>query len=251
MMRCALLAGVTALALAAADAHAAIGVCTTWSGPCASLPQQILDYARQAEQLAQEVANAQNTLNIYVDAVRNTAALPQSVYRDMTTDISQIVAIGASANMLRGLSGQILTNIGVPGAYPAADFHQQFANEANAVGMAMRASAAILSLQPAQLEQDAAVLASLQGEGMADAGRQATLQTLGGTTASAAQAVEQLQATVANNQQAVMTYFAAQQDRQYLTQSTADRDLESAWTAQCAAAASLGGPAISVCAGAP
>ena len=103
-----MLAGVAAITLLAGQRAAfAQALCTTTTGPCASLPQQLLDYARQAEQLVQEVNTATNTLNIDIQEITNTLKLPGTVYRDLTGDIAQIEAIRSTASLLIGFSGRL------------------------------------------------------------------------------------------------------------------------------------------------
>jgi len=106
-----LLAGVAAVALHGPASAQVGGLCTTTTGPCASLPQQLLDYARQAEQLLQETQTAEQE-------IINTLKLPGTVYRDLTADVAQLTAIANQANMLAGFTGQMLTNLSSDHGYP-------------------------------------------------------------------------------------------------------------------------------------
>jgi P-type conjugative transfer protein TrbJ len=166
MMRRVLLGGVAALALCGPACAQVGGLCTTATGPCASLPQQLLDYARQFDQLQQEIQTAEQE-------IINTLRLPGTVYRDLTGDIQQIQAIAQQANMLSGQMGLMVNNLSVSsaGGYPipgGANFnwHQWMSNEDAAVGLTMKTAAQVLNLQPGQLSADATTLSLLNQQAL-------------------------------------------------------------------------------------
>jgi type IV secretion system protein TrbJ len=247
-----LLAGVTAVALATASlaGHAAGPVfCTN----CSTVTEQLLQFARQLEQLQQEIQTAENTLNFYMNAVQNTVSLPSTVYRDLTNDVNQITSIATRANMLAGQTGQMLSNLGASGGYPfgtaVTNWHTQITTESNAISEALTTAANVLNLQPQQLANDAATLAALQSQALSSTGRQQALQTLAGVTATIGQSIQKSQSTLATALQGMMTYETAQRDQQAMFQAVNDQDLETTLTNECAAISSLGGTLPKGCTG--
>jgi hypothetical protein len=220
-------------------------LCTTAEGPCASDANQVLQYLRQAIQLVQETTTA-------TQEVTNTLALGTTAFSDLTGTIQQITTIANQANMLVGLSGQMLTNIRTPGGYPIGygtatlGWHQQMTNEANAVGTAMNSAGQVLNALQT-LSTDAAKMATLVNQIMAAVGRQQSLQTLQSALSQMTQTLQRTQATQTTNQQAALTRAMAQQDRQYLTQTVNDHDLEGTWVSECNAITALGGAAQASC----
>jgi P-type conjugative transfer protein TrbJ len=241
MMRRILLAGAAAIGLfygQAAHAQQAV-FCTN----CSTIGQQLLDYARQFEQLQQEITTAEQE-------VINTLSLPGTVYRDLTADIQQITTLANQANMLAGNMGTILNAMAVGYPQNALDnWHQWLTNETNAVALAMRTAAQVLNLQPNQLPMDATTLAALDAQALGTGGRQASLQTLAGGLSSVGQGINKQQATVATALQALISYQSTERDKEQLLRNVSDRDLETAWVLQCQAVTALGGALPNNCAG--
>lgn len=195
---------------------------------CSTIVQQLLDYARQLEQLQQEIQTAQNTLNFFLNAVQNTASLPNTVYRDLTADIQRIENIANQAQMLGGQTGAMIGNLSPSTGYPLAgisSWTQQLVNEDAALATAMRSAAQVLNLQPAQLQADATTLSSLQSQAMAATGRQQVLQSIAGINATVGQQIGKQQATLAAAMQALATYDIAQADRQALLEAVGQQRL--------------------------
>lgn len=241
-MRKLLLATTTALALSfSAPAHSQQAVlCVN----CSTIAQQLLGYARQLYQLQQEIQTAQNTLQFYLNAVQNTANLPGTVYRDITSDVQQIESIANSANMLSGNTGIMLGNLGSVTGYPLAatqNWQQRLIAENNTIARAMTAAANVLQQQQAALQTNAATLNSLQSQALGTNGRQATLQTLAGIEATIGQQIQSQQGTLAAAVQAMMTYQTARADRQAITDAAEQQDLQRAQQATCQALAAGGG----------
>jgi P-type conjugative transfer protein TrbJ len=238
MIRKVLLAGVAAVSLLGAVPARAQGLCVTATGPCSSLPQQLLDYARQFEQLQQEITTAEQE-------IKNTLALPGTVYRDLTGDIAQLTAITNQANMLAGNSLNMITALSSVGGYAPFTgpgmFHQQFSNENVAVSLALKTAAQAITQQNTQLQADATTLSALQTQALGTGGRQATQQTLAGLSASTAQSMQKLAQVMITAAQGQMTYQLAKRDEDGLINTTNDHDIEQGWLAACAMVAQAGG----------
>ena len=120
-----LLAGAATLALVlTTPGDAQVVYCSN----CSTVSQQLLDYARQFQQLTNEIQTAQNTLNTYINLVQNTVNLPSTVYRDLTADINRITSIANQASMLAGQTKLMLTNLSSTSGYPLgniSNWHQE------------------------------------------------------------------------------------------------------------------------------
>lgn len=220
---------------------------------CSTVVQQLLGYARQLTQLQQEIQTAQNTLNFYINAVQNTVALPSTVYRDLTSDITRITSIAQQANLLNGQAGFMIGNLASTNGYPLAtiaNWHQELSNESAAISNALKTAANVLNLQPTQSAADSTTLASLQDQALGTNGRQATLQTLAGSLSSIGQLTQKQQNTIATALQAMLTKETGDQDWKYMVQGVNDNDLETTWVNECQAIVANGGTAPQTCAGA-
>lgn len=234
-------AAAAAALLVAPVAKAAMPVvCTN----CSTIAQQLMNYARQLEQLQQEIQTAQNTLNFYTNAVQNTASLPSTVYSNITGDIARIEGIANMASMLGGNTGTMLGYLGNTGGYPlssVASVDQQLIAEHNALANAMTQLGNTLNLNPTQLRSNAATLAALQDQAMSADGRQKVLQTLAGINATVGQQISRQQATLAAAFQAMATAEVARADRQALLDAADQADVARALQASCADVAAEGG----------
>ena len=245
MMRKFLLAGAAVAALlCGSPAYAQVGTCTTADGPCAGLTDQILQYARQLLQLDEETTTA-------IQEVTNTLALGATSFEDLTADISEILGIVNTANMLVGQTGFIITNLNTLGGYPLgniSNWHQQFTNESNAVGNAMKVCGEVNNVLQG-ISNDAKLLTALVNQVMAVLGRQQSLQTVSSQLSQLGQSIQKIESGKLGCRQATDTYYSAKQDHQYLTDGVDSHDLTLAWVQQCTAAVQLGGTLIPACAG--
>jgi hypothetical protein len=215
-------------------------LCNTVQGPCASLATQTLQLNEETITTAREIISA--------------LTLSGTAFQDLTNDISQIQGIINTANMLVGNTGQILQNISVSSGYPLdniSNWHQQFTNEANAVGLAMTACGEVTNILQG-IANDAQLLTSLVNQVMTVLGRQQSLQTISSQLSELGQSLEKIEGGANSCRQGFATYQSAQEDHQYLTQSYSDRELEATWVNECAAIAQLDGVSApaSICAGA-
>jgi P-type conjugative transfer protein TrbJ len=216
---------------------------------CSTITQQLLGYARQLYQLQQEIQTVQNTFNTFLNLTQNSVNLPGTIYRDLTADINRIESLANQATMLGGNTGAMIGNLGQSGGYPAAlvqNWQQQLVAENNAIALAMQQMGAVLALQPGQLNNYAATLASLQAQGMSSGGWQQTLQTLNGVNATIGQAIIHQNSTVATALQGLATYETARADRDALQQMAAQMDEAGGVSYWCSVVAQTGGT-LAVC----
>ncbi|MBV8893309.1 MAG: hypothetical protein JO266_15280 [Acidobacteria bacterium] len=234
-MRKFLLTGVAIVALHGAPATAQQAVtCVN----CSTLVQQLLDYARQLDQLVQETTTAEQE-------ILNTLRLPGTVYRDLTGDIAQLTGITSQANMLVGFSGQMLTNLSSDHGYPLgniSNWHQQISDESSGIALGLKTAATSINALTTALTNDAATLSQLQSQALVGSGRQQSLQTLAGLSASMAQSMQKLSQVMVTAAQGQMTYQTGQQDYNYMVRTVSDHDLEVSWVNEGAAVVDLGLP---------
>ncbi len=219
------------------SAHAQVGgVCTTVDGPCSSLADQLLQYTEQGLQLNQETVTA-------VQEYTSALELGTTSFEDLTNDITEILGIVNTANMLVGQTGQIITALSGGHGYPidAAGFnwHQQLSNESLAVGNAFKACGEATNLLQG-IGNDARLLNQLVNQVMAAFGRQQSLQTLSSQLSQVGQEIQKIESGAMACRQGTATYQASQQDFKYMVNSVKDRELEVTLNNECAAMTSLG-----------
>lgn len=196
--------------LSTAPAYAQFGNCTTQLGPCASLPQQLLDYARQAEQLIQETTTAEQE-------IINTLKVPGQLFRDASGDITHMLDIAASANLLFGNTFSFINNLHQPGLFPAAitaDPLKELVRQENAVSDAVHALGNAINVDNPLIADRTTIFAALSAQNMTDAGRLQALQQanqVGATTGQQLQSLETILLAMAQGQH---TQIVAARDRE-------------------------------------
>lgn len=81
---------------------------------CANCSEQVtslLSYARQAEQLANEVSQLKTQLAQYSNMVTNTVSLPQSIWSQVYDTVYQVRNLANQASLLTGNSGGIMNRL--------------------------------------------------------------------------------------------------------------------------------------------
>jgi hypothetical protein len=236
MVRKLLLAGVaTAALLYGSHAEAQVGNCTTIDGPCSSFLEQQLSYLLQGLQKIDEDTTAFQEVAAQLPLVSNA-------FYDLTADVGALQGYIYTANMLVGLTGQIITNISSQGGYPVSglnNWHQQFTNESLAVGKAMNVCGQVINFLT-DIIDDAKIMTSLVNQVIAAVGREKSLQTISSQLSEEKQEIQKIQGGANGCRQSSATFQAAKQDHQYLTQTVGDHDLEITEVTQCAAVSALG-----------
>jgi P-type conjugative transfer protein TrbJ len=211
-------AAVAALLLGAFPAHAQFsGLCATANGPCASLPEQLIEAGKQLEQLAQEVATAQNTLNFYQRLVANTVALPQDIYRDISGEVQAIQNLGQQASLSSGNLASMLSSLGATG-YPVTDLEMRLTAERKAVAQAMKIAGQSIDSANQTAASQSSQLTTLEGQSSSATLLQA-VQTGNQVASATGQLVAAQQAALTNAMQAQLTAQATAADKEAATET--------------------------------
>jgi P-type conjugative transfer protein TrbJ len=212
---------------------------------CSTIGQQILDYARQFEQLTSEVSTELNTLNSYKNAVQNTVSLPQILYRDITGHVGQITDLAKLGSMTGGYTNTMLSNLSA-GSYPiagAANYATLIARQSEAVGRALTQSGKVLDKQNDQLDTSSATLADMQDQAAGSDSRNGILQALTGTTTATGQLVVTQQAAVGSTMQGMLTAETARAERESYIVTLTDAHQKAGIKAACDQVSSITVPA--------
>lgn len=191
------------------------GVCTTADGPCSGLADQLVQIARQIDQLAQETITA-------VQEVLNTTALGGMLFQDATGDLQAITGITTGADLLANNTGLFINDLAAP-AYPLpANGMQQLILHQNAVANAISTLGQVIDTENPNIAANAATIASLTVEALAAVGRQQTLQDKAQINAAHAQQLQSFEAVHMAHEQAQHAAMLANRDRQAMADAWGD-----------------------------
>jgi P-type conjugative transfer protein TrbJ len=84
---------------------------------CSTMWTQLLEYAKQAQQLATQLQQYQTELQQYANMVTNTVALRQQAWGTVQSDIMQVQSLSNAASLLSGNAGSIVTRLQSASAY--------------------------------------------------------------------------------------------------------------------------------------
>lgn len=216
-MRRFLLSTVAAIALLYGSPADAQAVCTTTDGPCASFPEQLIQYAEQAQQLIQETTTAEQE-------VINTIKLPQTLFQDASGEIAQIAGLAKQADLLVGNTGQFITNLGAS-SYPVGPLNNPMAEivkEQNAISLAIKQLGSVIDVENPLLAPRATILAAMNNQSLTAGGRLQALQSaqsVGATTGQQLHSLETILLSMAQGQHATML---SQSDRRAMEDKALD-----------------------------
>lgn len=208
----------TILGLAAAPTSPCLAVdvecinCSQWA-------QQLLDYARQAQQLATETSTLQTQLRQYSNMVTNTISLPQEVWATVQSDIMQVRNLTNAASLLTGNSGSILTRLGSANAYGSqvgnlpTTFGSQVTSWQQTLGNASTSLGRTLAVQQGQENSYTAVQQALQQHSQTAAGQMQAIQAGNEMAALTNTQLNQIQTTLVAQAQMLATKDAVEADR--------------------------------------
>lgn len=225
-------AGVAAIGLLAASPQPAWPQAAVTCVNCSTIAEQLLQYAQQLNQLAQEVQTAQNTLNFYINAVTNTLKLPQTLFQDASADIARITSIASTASLTIGNTGNFINNLAAS-SYPTGILNnpmQEIVNEQNAIANAVKALGNVLNIENPQLGNNASILAALNNQSMTAAGRMQALQAAQGVGATTGQQLQSLETIVLAMAQAAHATGLAQADRRAMEDKALDLLSQFTWS---------------------
>ncbi len=215
ILRKAVIAGGATIALGCAPAQAQLfgGLCTVIDplfgvSPCSGLSSQLLQYARQLEQLKQEVTTA-------IQEVVNTVALPSQTFQDASGEISQILNIARKADLLGGNTGQFITNLSA-GSYPIGPLNNPMAEivkEQNAVALATKQLGSLIAVENPHIASQAAIVAAINDQNMTADGRLKALQASGQLAATSGQQLHGMETILLGMAQGQHATMLADQDR--------------------------------------
>jgi P-type conjugative transfer protein TrbJ len=222
MLRTALVAAATIVALGCSPVHAQFAtLCQVIDplfgiSPCSGLSSQLLQYARQAEQLEKEATTA-------IQEVVNTIALPGQIFQDATAPIQQIIGIAKRADLLLGNTGQFIGNLKA-GYYPLpSNAMTQLVMEQNAIGNAIESLGHVIGVVNPQLASRATLLAAIQSESLGAAGRMQALQDANQLAATTGQDLHSLVALTVGMAQGQHASMLSDHDKKAMSDAWADK----------------------------
>lgn len=233
MMKSTLLAGAAiavALAFSPIKAYAIDVECLN----CSTAAEQVLQFARQAEQLTQEINTATYTLNSWRTLVTENATLPAHLYQDIQGTIAQLENLRQQASLLQGNTGGLLANLGAA-TYPDYNMAQRVVVERNALANAMTQAGTALNNQQAVLGQQGAQLTTLESQSTSADGVKGAVQAGNGITATMAQQQSAYFSTSTAIGQASLTYQTQRLDREMASDQLTRDQMAGGLAAVCAA----------------
>ncbi len=131
---------------------------------CSTMWTQLLEYGKQAQQLATQLQQYQTQLQQYANMVTNTVALPQELWGTVQGDIMQVRNLSNAASLLSGNAGSIVTRLQSASAYAnqaasLGNIAGQFTTWQQTIGNNVSTLGKTLGLQQNQQASDAALLA--------------------------------------------------------------------------------------------
>jgi type IV secretion system protein TrbJ len=217
-------AAVPVLCIACASPRPAHAQAAVTCVNCSTIVEQLLQYAQQLNQLAQETATEINTLNILTQEIINTEKLPETLVQDATADIRQITGIASAASLTIGNTGNFIANLGAS-SYPAGILNnpmQEIVNEQNAISNAVKALGNVLNVENPNLGNNASILVALNNQSMTSAGRMQALQAAQGVGMTTGQQLQSLETVVLAMAQAAHATGLAQADRRAMEDKQMD-----------------------------
>jgi P-type conjugative transfer protein TrbJ len=178
--RRALVAAGIAAALAAGTPRPARSQMSVWCANCSTIFQQLQDAFQRAQQLSTAINQLQTEINTYQTMVTSIASLPTNLWQSAQSTIGQVTNLANSAALLSGNTGTMIANLQAANGYPLMSLTnapQQILAEQQAIGNSLSALGRVLNLQPAQLNNSAAMITSLQGQLQSAAGTKAAIHT--------------------------------------------------------------------------
>jgi P-type conjugative transfer protein TrbJ len=186
---------------------------------CSTVFQQLQDAFQRAQQLSTAISQLQTEINTYQTMLTSIASLPNNIWQSAHSTIQQITNIANTASLLSGNTGTMIANLQSANGYPLttlANAPQQILAEQQAIGNSLSALGHVLSLQPAQLNSNAAMIAALQNQLQNAAGQKAAIQAAGSIAATTGQQLISLQGTMVAAVAAMGNIAAAEADRRAL-----------------------------------
>lgn len=186
---------------------------------CATFVDQLISNAKQAKQYLTEVATLQTTLNNYALMLRNSIALPQSIWADVQGDIAQVRNLANAASLLTGNSGTILNRLDSASGYAnqamnlPSNMGSQFTMWANTLGNSSRTLGRVAAVQQQKETQYAAMQGRINIHSQTAAGQMQAIQASNENLSLISTQLNQMQATNLAAAQEASTWHIVQADR--------------------------------------
>jgi len=209
----ALLATVAVATPRPADAQWAVNCVncsTTWT--------QLLEYAKQAQQLETQLQQYATQLQQYANMVTNTVALPQELWGNVQSDIMQVQNLSNAASLLSGNAGSIVTRLQSASSYASqaaslGNIASQFTTWQQTIGNNIGTLGRTLGLQQEQEATDATLLTTLQSHSQTAQGQMQAIQAGNELAHANAVQLQEIQATLSTTAQMQATGMAVDADR--------------------------------------
>jgi P-type conjugative transfer protein TrbJ len=182
----------------------------------------LMSYARQAEQLANEVSQLKTQMAQYSNMVTNTVSLPTQIWSDVSNTVSQVRGLANSASLLTGSSGGILNRMNAVSSFgyqamsTPENITRQFGTWRQNTGNAASSLGKVLGVQQAQEQQYAVLQERIQQHSQSAEGQKQAIQAGNELLALTSTQLNQIQATISAQSQMLATQAINDADRQAL-----------------------------------
>lgn len=192
------------------------GLCQTAEGPCASIPNQLVEIAKDIEIIVQTTITA-------VQEVLNTTPLGSAQFQDLTAEIQQITQIAQQADLLINNPALFINNLNAP-YYPLPqNGMQQTILHSNTIGNAIQQLGNVIDTVNPSLASRATTLASLTTEALAAIGRMQNQQDTHQALVTTGQDIHALTTLQLSEAQAHHSELLAKHDRQAMADAWLDQ----------------------------
>jgi P-type conjugative transfer protein TrbJ len=178
---------------------------------CATYAQQLIDYAKQAQQYLNSVAQLQTELNQYAVMVQQGLSRPESLWANVQGDIQQVRGLANSASLLTGNAGGILSRLNTAGSYlnsvsmTPQQLSNQFSMWQTTFGNAANSMARTLGVQQGQEQSYTALQTAIQSHSQTAAGQMQAIQAGNEALGLMNTQLQQIQTTMVATAQEIAT----------------------------------------------
>jgi P-type conjugative transfer protein TrbJ len=185
---------------------------------CSTEWTQVVQLAKQAQQLMTELQSYQTQLLQYANMVQNTVALPTQAWGTVQADIIQVRNLSNAASLLSGNAGSILTRLQSAEGYVnqlgmIGNMPGQFTMWQQTMGNNLNTMGRVLGLQQDQASNDAALLARLQAASGSATGQMQAIQAGNELASANAAQLHEIHQTLMATAQMMANQMAVDADR--------------------------------------
>ena len=185
---------------------------------CSTTWTQLLQYAKEAQQLATQLQSYQLQLQQYANMITNTVALPSQIWATVQSDIMQVRNLSNAASLLSGNSGSIIARLQSVSAYAnqvgsLGNIAGQFSMWQQTIGNNLNTMGRTLGLQQSQQQNGAAIVAALQQHSQSAVGQMQAIQAGNELAGANSAQLAQIQATLMATAQMQANGMAVDADR--------------------------------------